>query len=54
MSYFTLVCLWCGRTVAPLVYGHVITNFLVWVDYLISLALGLCPRAARRGALLYI
>ena len=31
LSYFTLVCLWCGRTVAwagdRTVYGHVITKF---------------------------
>ena len=27
LSYFTLVCRWCGRTVACLVYGHVITKF---------------------------
>ena len=31
LSYFTLVCLWCGRTVSRAggrsVYGHVITNF---------------------------
>ena len=27
MSYFTLVCLWCGRTVGRSVYGHVITKF---------------------------
>ena len=31
LSYFTLVCLWCGRTVARAggqsVYGHVITKF---------------------------
>ena len=31
LSYFTLICLWCGRTVGR-VYGHVITNFLGWVD----------------------
>ena len=31
LSYFTLVCLWCGQTVSRTggrsVYGHVITNF---------------------------
>ena len=27
LSYFTLVCLWCGRTVGRSVYGHVITKF---------------------------
>ena len=26
LSYFTLVCLWCGRTVGP-AYGQVITKF---------------------------
>ena len=25
--YFTLVCLWCGRTVGRSVHGHVITKF---------------------------
>ena len=39
LSHFTLVCLWCGRTVTWL------PNFLGWVDYHISLAMGLCPRA---------
>ena len=34
LSYFSLVCLWCGRTVARSVYGHVITRFLGWVDLL--------------------
>ena len=27
LSYFTLVCLLCGRTVSQAVYGHVITKF---------------------------
>ena len=27
LSYFTLVCLWWGRTVARSVYGHMITKF---------------------------
>ena len=27
LSYFTLVCLWCGRSVARAVYCHVITKF---------------------------
>ena len=27
LSYFTLVCLQCGRTVSRSVYGHVITKF---------------------------
>ena len=34
LSYFALVCLWCGQTVAQSVYGHVITSFLGWVDLL--------------------
>ena len=29
LSYFTLVCPWCGRMVVWLVYGHVITKFSV-------------------------
>ena len=29
LSYFTLVCLWCGRTVARSVYSHVITKFSI-------------------------
>ena len=57
LSYFTLVCLWCGWTVAcslarsiarsldRSVYGHVITKFS-GIDRLPhSLAMGLCPRA---------
>ena len=27
IDLFTLVCLWCGRTVARSVYGHMITKF---------------------------
>ena len=27
LSYFKLVCLWCGRTVARSVYGHAINKF---------------------------
>ena len=27
LSYFALLCLWCGRTVARSVYSHVITKF---------------------------
>ena len=36
LSYFTLVCLWCGRTVGGRrsVYGHVITKFSGRVDLL--------------------
>ena len=36
-----------GRSVGRSVYGHVITKFLGWVDYHISLAMGLRLRAAR-------
>ena len=39
-----MVCLWCGRTVGGRAYGHLITNFLGWVDYFIFLAMVL-PRA---------
>ena len=42
-----------GQAVGRSVYAHVITNFLGWVDYHISLAMGLRPRAAQgtaRGA----
>ena len=35
LSYFTLVCLWCGRTVGR-AYGHMITKFSR-VDYFIFL-----------------
>ena len=27
LSYFTLVCTWCGRTAARSVYGHEISKF---------------------------
>ena len=40
LSYFTLVCLWCGRTVSPAGRRCTVTwspNFLRWVDYLIFL-----------------
>ena len=30
LSYFTLVCLWCGRTVGRSVYGHV--NYQIFSD----------------------
>ena len=47
-----MVCLWCRRTVARSVarpvYGHVITNFLGWVDYHISSAMGLRARVELR------
>ena len=35
LSYFTLVCLWCGRTVERTVTW--LPNFLEWVDYHIFL-----------------
>ena len=44
LSYFTLVCLWYGRTVARSLARCTVTwlpNFLGWVDYHISLAVGL-------------
>ena len=47
LSYFTLVRLWCGRTVARSIARCTVTwlpNFLGWVDYHISLAMGLRPR----------
>ena len=46
MSYFTLVCLWCGRA-----GGRTVTwlpKCLRWVDYHIFLGMGLSSRA--RGA----
>ena len=46
LSYFTLVCLWCGRTVGR-AYGHMITKFSR-VDYFIFLPMVLrCARCAR-------
>ena len=51
LSYFTLVCLWCGRTVGG---GQCTVTwlpyFLGWVDYHIFLAMGLRPCAARSTA----
>ena len=45
LSYFTLVCLWCGRTVGR-AYGHMITKFSR-VDYFIFLPMVLrCARFA--------
>ena len=45
LSYFTLVCLWCGRTVGG---GRCtvmwLPNFLGWVDFLIH---GWCSASAR-------
>ena len=61
LSYFTLVYLWSGRTGGGRVGGRSVgrctvtwsPNFLGWVDYRISLAMGL-RRSAVRGARLYI
>ena len=44
LSYFTLVCLWCGRVVER-AGGRTVTwlpNFLGWVDYFIFLPMVLC------------
>ena len=44
LTYFTLVCLWCGLTVD----GSTVTwlpKFLGWVDYHIFLGMWLCSRA---------
>ena len=52
LSYFTLVYLWCGRTVARSLARYTVPwlpNFLGWVDYHIFLAMGLHPRAALRA-----
>ena len=52
-SYFTLVCLWCGRTVARAVGRCTVTwlpNFLGWVDlrtYAAPLARASCARELR-------
>ena len=51
LSYFTLVCLWCGRTV-----GRTVTwlpNFLGWVVYHIFLPMVLRRRASRARAPLW-
>ena len=45
-SHFTLVCLWCGKTVTRSIAQCMVMwlpNFLWWTDYHISLAMGLCP-----------
>ena len=34
LSYFTLVCLWCGRTVTRSVTVTLLPNFLGWIDFL--------------------
>ena len=54
VSYFTLVCLWCGLTAGGQADGRTITwlpKFLGWVDYHILLGMGLRSRA--RGAPLW-
>ena len=48
LSYFTLVCLWCGRTVSWAGGRCTVTwlpNFLRWVDYFIFLPMVLRWRA---------
>ena len=55
LSYFTLVCLWCGRTVSRAGGWCTVTwlpNFLGWVDYFIFLFMVLRWRASRARALL--
>ena len=49
LGYFTLVCLWCGRTVGRTVSW--LPNFLGWVDYHIFLPMVLrCARFARESS----
>ena len=53
LSYFTLVCLWCGQVVARAVGRCTVTwlpNFLGWVDYFIFLPMVLRWRASRARA----
>ena len=54
LNYFTLVCLWCGRTVGWAVGRCTVTwlpNFLGWVVYHISLPTVLrCARLARESS----
>ena len=53
LSYFTLVCLWCGRTVSRAVDRCTVTwlpNFLGWVDYFIFLPMVLHWRASRESS----
>ena len=53
LSYFTLVCLWCGRTVSRAGGRCTVTwlpNFLGWVDYFIFLPMVLRWRASRATA----
>ena len=49
LSYFTLVCLWCGRTVARSVYGHVITKFAGMGRLPLFLSYGAPPTRALRA-----
>ena len=49
LSYFTLVCLWCWRTVSRCTVTW-LPNFLGWVDYFIFLPLVLRWRASRTRA----
>ena len=53
MSYFTLVCLWCGWTVSRSVYGHVTTKFS-WMGNITKFSYPWCSaaRASRARALL--
>ena len=55
LSYFTLVCLWCGRTVSRAGGRCTVTwlpNFRGWVDYFIFLPMVLRRRSSRTRALL--
>ena len=59
LSYFSLVCLWCGRTVYQVGSQYTMTwlpNFLGWVDYFISLPMVLCwcPSCVRALLLSYM
>ena len=52
LSYFILVCLWCGRTAGGRAYGHVITK-MPWMRRLPNFlpnSAPLCPLRTRRGA----
>ena len=61
LSYFTLICLWCGRTVSR-AGGRAggrctvtwLPNFLGWVDYFIFLPMVLRWRASRARAPLIV
>ena len=53
LSYFTLVCLWCGRTVSRAGGQCTVTllpNFLGWVDYFIFLPMVLRWRTSSARA----